>query len=271
MRAKTTSVKYFRKQYQELLKEDWQKILNEVEQYPASIKKKKQQIFDQINISAKDKDLVSVVELFVYLQDERKEYNFKADHYIEKFISAFAKHFEVDKNDFRFLLPEEVTNPDIVKDSQLIQQRKLSWVMVNEDEGITHYIGDEAAAIADTYRHSSQKPITIIHGLLASSGNKHYFRGPAKIVLTIDEIDKVNEGDILVTTMTSPDFVMGMKKAGGIVTDVGGMLCHAAVVSRELGKPCIVNTNVATKTINDGDIIELHCGRGTVKIIRQSK
>lgn len=97
------------------------------------------------------------------------------------------------------------------------------------------------------------------------------FPGTAKIILTIDQITKLLDGEILVTTMTGPDFVIGMKRAGAIITDVGGILSHAAIVSRELGKPCIVGTKIATKVIYDGDVVELHCAKGTVKIIKQSK
>ena len=79
---------------------------------------------------------------------------------------------------------------------------------------------------------------------------------------------KVKKGDVLVTTMTSPDFVIGMKKAIAIITDTGGILSHAAIVSRELKKPCIVGTEVATKVIHDGDIVEIHSGRGTVRIVK---
>ncbi len=70
--------------------------------------------------------------------------------------------------------------------------------------------------------------------------------------------------------MTSPDFVIGMRKAGAIITDVGGVLSHAAIVSREFGIPCIVNTQIATKAIHDGDIIDLHCAKGIVRIVKTS-
>ena len=110
----------------------------------------------------------------------------------------------------------------------------------------------------------------MINGFVSSVGPNYHFRLVSKFVLTIDEIDKIEQGDILVTTMTSPDFVIGMKKAGAIITDVGGILSHAAIVSRELKKPCIVGTGVATKVIHDGDVVEIHSGRGTVKVTKRA-
>ncbi len=84
-------------------------------------------------------------------------------------------------------------------------------------------------------------------------------------------MNKMQEGDVLVSRATSPDIVPAMKKASAIITDMGGITCHAAIVSREFKKPCIVGTEIATKVIHDGDIVELHCGRGTVKIIKSRK
>lgn len=66
--------------------------------------------------------------------------------------------------------------------------------------------------------------------------------------------------------MTSPDYIMGIKKASAIITDEGGLTCHAAVVSRELGKPCIVGAKIATKILKDGQIIELHTAKVAIKI-----
>jgi pyruvate, water dikinase len=89
----------------------------------------------------------------------------------------------------------------------------------------------------------------ILTGVAASPG---IAVGPVKIVPLASEIDKVENGDILVAEMTTPDFVPAMKRAAGIVTDRGGRTAHAAIVSRELGIPCVVGTEVATKTLKDG-------------------
>ncbi|MDD1444202.1 PEP-utilizing enzyme, partial [Dolichospermum sp. ST_sed3] len=66
--------------------------------------------------------------------------------------------------------------------------------------------------------------------------------------------------------MTRPDFVPLMKKAGAVVTDAGGILSHAAIVSRELNKPCIIGTEVATNILKDGDIVEVDADKGIVRI-----
>jgi len=88
--------------------------------------------------------------------------------------------------------------------------------------------------------------------------------GPVKIVPDASQIDKVNEGDILIAEMTTPDFVPAMKRAAAIVTDRGGRTAHAAIVSRELGIPCVVGTEQATSTLKDGQIITVDGSAGKV-------
>ncbi|MDD4937647.1 MAG: phosphoenolpyruvate synthase [Candidatus Shapirobacteria bacterium] len=88
--------------------------------------------------------------------------------------------------------------------------------------------------------------------------------GVVTIIHSPKEIDQVQKGHILVTTMTTPDFVPAMKKVNGIITDKGGQTSHAAIVSRELGVPCVVGTKTATKDLKEGDIVTLNGATGQV-------
>jgi pyruvate,water dikinase len=101
----------------------------------------------------------------------------------------------------------------------------------------------------------------ILTGIAASPG---IGVGPVRIVPVASQIDKVKNGDVLVAEMTTPDFVPAMKRASAIVTDRGGRTAHAAIVSRELGIPCVVGTEVATKTLKDGQEITVDGSGGTV-------
>lgn len=89
----------------------------------------------------------------------------------------------------------------------------------------------------------------VLQGITASPG---VTKGKVKIILGPSEVGKMEKGDILVTAMTNPLFVPAMEKAAAIVTDEGGITCHAAIVSRELGIPCVVGTKRATKVLGDG-------------------
>ncbi len=101
----------------------------------------------------------------------------------------------------------------------------------------------------------------VLKGLAASPG---VATGPVKIIHDLSELDKVKKGDILVTTMTTPDMVPAMRRAAAIVTDEGGMTCHAAIVSRELGIPAVVGTGNATKVLKEGEIVTVDATRGVV-------
>lgn len=101
----------------------------------------------------------------------------------------------------------------------------------------------------------------VISGVAASPG---IATGKVKLVKDAGQIDKVKKGDILVTKMTSPDFVPAMKRVVAIVTDEGGQTSHAAIVSRELGIPCVVGTKNATKVLNEEMVVTVDGTRGVV-------
>ena len=92
--------------------------------------------------------------------------------------------------------------------------------------------------------------------------------GKVVIIKNPKELSKLKKGDVLVAEMTNPDYVPGMKKAVGIITDKGGRTSHAAIVSRELGIPCIVGLENITHLVKDGDILEVDANIGRVRIIR---
>ena len=120
------------------------------------------------------------------------------------------------------------------------------------------------ATEGETMEVTSER-VVVVKGLPASPGKA---AGKAHVILDPSRIDEFKEGEILVTTMTAPDWVPAMKKAKAIVTDAGGMTCHASIVSRELGIPCIVGTKSrsteATTTIHDGAEITVDATNGVV-------
>jgi pyruvate,water dikinase len=88
--------------------------------------------------------------------------------------------------------------------------------------------------------------------------------GTVKVILNAKNISNFQKGEILVTKMTTPDWVPAMKIAAAVITNLGGKTCHAAIVSRELGVPCIVGTENATKVLKDGDVVTVDGQRGIV-------
>ena len=154
-----------------------------------------------------------------------------------------------------------------------LEKRKDGFlVYYHENGGLDFYEGEKAHELVKPYLNVDvDKDINEFNGLVVSRGKNPLVVGNARIILSPKKIDHMKTGDILVASMTSPDFIVAMKKASAVITDEGGMTCHAAIVSRELGIPCIVATKIATKVLKDGDIIEVNAEHGQVKIIDRKK
>jgi len=101
-------------------------------------------------------------------------------------------------------------------------------------------------------------------GIIAHPGK---ITGKVVVVRRVNDISKIQQGDVVISPMTIPSLVSGLKRAGAIVTDEGGLLCHASVISRELHIPCIIATQHATHIFNDGDMVEVNAYNGIVRKI----
>jgi pyruvate,water dikinase len=120
--------------------------------------------------------------------------------------------------------------------------------------------GDVEATPVDNAVDATNAKV-ILKGAAASTG---IGSGKVVVIHSPNEIDQIKEGDVLVTEMTTPDFVPAMKRASAIVTDQGGRTCHAAIVSREIGIPCVVGTETATKDLKTGQTISVDGAKGIV-------
>jgi pyruvate,water dikinase len=85
------------------------------------------------------------------------------------------------------------------------------------------------------------------------------------VIKTIHDIAKVKKGEILIAYMTRPEFMPAMQKAAAFVTNEGGITSHAAIVSREMNKPCVIGTKIATEIFKDGDLVEVDANKGVVR------
>jgi phosphoenolpyruvate synthase/pyruvate phosphate dikinase len=153
---------------------------------------------------------------------------------------------------------------------EMLRARREQGYLVSHDEDAYRVLtGPQAQSLRDQVEASmagTGELSTVISGTVASQG---YAKGVACVILRAEDFGKFKEGEILVTTMTRPEFLPLMKLAAGIVTGEGGITCHAAIVSRELGKPCIIGAKNATKLIHDGDLVEVRANHGTVRILER--
>ena len=113
-------------------------------------------------------------------------------------------------------------------------------------------------------KNFNKKNISEIKG---SSGFRGKVRGKVRILIRKKDISNLRSGEILVSPMTTPDFISAMKKASAFITDEGGITCHAAIIARELKKPCIIGTKIATQILKDGMEVEVNADKGVVRIL----
>jgi len=121
----------------------------------------------------------------------------------------------------------------------------------NLDELFELYKNSKLTHSEKEYKSAKEFPLG---GVVASTGN---FAGKARLVISSDDITKINTGDIIVTDDTKPSFVQGMMVCEGIIAQNGGITSHAAIVSRELGKPCLISVDGCMNVISEGDVIEV--------------
>jgi pyruvate,water dikinase len=117
----------------------------------------------------------------------------------------------------------------------------------------------------------AQKEVEDVDEFSGQTGCIGKAAGEVKIVIRPADMQKMNDGDILVSIATDPDIVPAMKKAAAFVTEQGGVTSHAAIVAREMGKPCVIGTKIATRVLKDGDYVEVDATKGVVKIISKAK
>lgn len=145
-----------------------------------------------------------------------------------------------------------------------IKNRKALHYFAVIGEDTEEFSQIEAKKIKLAIEKENKKNIKEIKGNTACMGKA---RGKVKIILSAKKFNDFKEGDVLVTSMTMPDYLPIMKKSSAIITDEGGISCHAAIVSRELGKPCIIGTKIATKILKNGDMVDVDANKGIIKKI----
>ena len=174
-------------------------------------------------------------------------------------------------------VPEEKRNERVLSDEELIELTEMGkriqahygepmdteWAFENGELFLLQArpittLGDVCEDVAEA---SDDIGEVLVRGLGASPGMA---AGNVKIILDIEELDKIKDGDIMVTTMTTPDMVPAMKRSSGIVTDEGGVTCHASIISRELGIPCVVGTGDATSILKENTGVTIDGKKGLV-------
>ena len=187
----------------------------------------------------------------------------KMNYLCRPLLNKVAEQLAITYEQLIFMtFPEIITGlekAEVNKDE--INKRIKAYGIKTEGKGVEILTGEQLEKELKKYKQGVN-PEQEIKGIVAFKGN---VKGYAKIVERPDQVSKVKEGDILVAPETTPDLIIAMEKAAAIITDAGGITSHAAIIARELRKPCIVGTKIATKILKDGDMIEVDAEKGIVK------
>ena len=135
------------------------------------------------------------------------------------------------------------------------------WMLQSRPITTLHDDAAQVGGAAAQAGAGEQTQTVLLRGLGGAPGSAS---GAARVLASLEDASNLGDGDVLVTHMTSPDWLPLMRRAAAIVTDSGGMTCHAAIVSRELGIPCVVGTGEATRKLRDGEIVTVDATRGVV-------
>lgn len=209
---------------------------------------------DKTNMKTVDKNVVKQTWMLVKVKGENKKAEIKDDAQGKQKLSDLeikdlAKICKKIEEHYNY--PQDIEYAFERDNLYIVQSRPITTLKEEEKEG-----GESMGEKKDV---SEAK--VILKGLGASPG---IGMGKVNLIKDSSEIKKMEPGNVLVTDMTTPDFVPAMKKASAIVTNTGGMTSHAAIVSRELGVPCIVGTSEATTVLEQGMEISVDGSHGIV-------
>ena len=189
----------------------------------------------------------------------------RAAFFARPYLEQAAERLGVSYRQLLYLAPWEIRDGldgKPIPASAQIALRQESFGIVPESGTLRVIVGDELSFWKNAVLEKPDASQPALVGIAASSGR---VRARACIAFNPSQAEALQEGQVLVTSQTTPGFVPYMRKASAIVTDEGGVTCHAAIVSRELGKPCVVGTKHATEVFKSGDWLDVDATAGVVR------
>ncbi|MFA6446151.1 MAG: PEP-utilizing enzyme [Candidatus Paceibacterota bacterium] len=215
-----------------------------------------------------------ILQTLALMQDDRKAVNSQACYYVNNLILKKLSMLTGIDREQLFLIDQKIideysnTQDFSELKRRIIKRNEMFVIFLNEDDGFTfkegidecnNFLGEFSIYINETITNQD------IKGKVAYPGK---VRGIARVVKKSGDCVRLNQNEILVTYMTTPDFAPFLKKVSAIVTEEGGITCHAAIVAREFKIPCITGTGNVMSVVKDGDMVEVDAEKGIVRIIK---
>jgi phosphoenolpyruvate synthase/pyruvate phosphate dikinase len=260
-------LQFFKKRFAELHKlspQEREQRISQLSKSPKLARKAKEALFGKHTPSERLRLYVTIAELFAEMQDVRKSFVLRANHYHQQFLETVSKQYSQPIESLWFYTYHEMLNAiesgQFIPAQEVARRKKMVVEVASKKEQVV-LSGDEAQFFFEQLQEKTAEAKEF-RGTIAQAGK---VQGTVKVVLKSIDIAKVQAGDILVASMTRPEMTPAMHKAAGFITDEGGITSHAAIVARELKKPCIIGTKIATKILKDGDRVEIDAKQGIVR------
>jgi len=231
--------------------------------------KKQKLLKSSIRFDVQHQQLLQLLHRILFIKTERMDALYEGYSAFDPLFREIAKRFSLSLNQLYMVhlgdLGEAVRKKSF--DSEKLNASFIYSAYIKESNGLKFYVGQRA--------HQKMKPIIAClpkikrtYTVTGECGYPGKVRGIIRLVPTSKDMYKVKKGDILLSQATDPSFLPAMEKAAGFVTDLGGLTAHAAIVAREMKKPCVVGTKFATQVFKDGDLVEVDANKGVVTIIK---
>lgn len=230
--------------------------------------KEKQEMLKK-KFGSKGKNIIKLANIIKYFAHRRMifaEAVGMANYYVLPLVAEIAKRIRVEKGEIQFFTSKEILDSCMQRKSVISKNE----IIARMEKCVVAQSGKDVMILRGLFYEKMKTAVDktdqevngySLQGTGASLGK---VVGSVKIVKKANELYKLKKGEIIVAPMTSVDYMIAVRKASAIITDEGGLTCHAAIVSRELRIPCIVGTKFATKLLKDGDIVEMDANKGTV-------
>jgi len=229
-----------------------------------------QKLYKLLKPTKQEKYHIDLAPYIIFFKDYRDDIRRQYVYNWTFLFDTIAMRFNIDRNDLGYLSFKEISDCLVQNQlpSDIIAYRKKHKVIIigNSFTLETWVIDKKIKKYLEIIKKIklNTKKIVVLQGLSAYTG---LARGKVKIIKSYHDIKRVKKGDILIANTTHPNYIPAMYKAAAFVTNEGGIASHAAIVARELKKPCVVGTKIATKVIKEGDKVEVDANKGLVKKI----
>jgi phosphohistidine swiveling domain-containing protein/uncharacterized protein YifE (UPF0438 family) len=262
------SLKYFKNRAQHINKYAHKyKVITE-NQYIKNIVRQKQSLFKNYKLTPDIIQLAKLAERIIYLKGLRVDASYFGYSQMEKMFLEIGRRFNLSLAQVQYIIYPEMEcllKTGKIDFNMLSNRRKFS-AMIYMDGFRDEISGSVLKYIAKNLQ--TKKHVSGVSEIKGTCGFPGLARGRVVLINTVADFHKMNVGDVLVSHVTDPRFVPVMKKASAIVADVGGITCHAAIVAREMKKPCVIGTQTATEILKDGDFVEVDADEGLVRKLR---